>query len=71
MKSKKTTIAITGFVLFFFTFLQVCFAEIKEVEIGIDGLSCPFCVWGLKKQMNKIEAIARNCLLRNLLQWLT
>lgn len=59
MKSKNRSITIAVFILFISSFFPVAFAEIKEVEIGIDGLSCPFCVWGLKKQMKSIEAIEK------------
>lgn len=54
----KHGIVVSGMVfLLIFSFLNDAFAEIKEVEIKIDGLSCPFCVWGLKKQMKKIKNI--------------
>ena len=26
-------------------------------KIGVDGLACPFCVYGVEKQLNKIEGI--------------
>lgn len=57
MKNKNSIIAIIGLTLFFFTFLRISFAEVKKVEVGIDGLSCPFCVWGLRQQMKGIKAI--------------
>jgi len=59
MKSKNITITISGFILFFFLFAGISFAEIKKVEVGIDGLSCPFCVWGLKQQMKGIKSIEK------------
>lgn len=59
MKSESKLLTMAAFILFIFSFFAVALAEIKEVKIGIDGLSCPFCVWGLKKQMKKIEGIEK------------
>ncbi len=33
------------------------FAEIEKVEIGVEGLSCPFCVWGLEKKLKAVNSI--------------
>lgn len=57
MKSKNGLITIVMLTALIFSSSQTTFAEIRKVEIGIDGLSCPFCVWGLKKQMERIKAI--------------
>lgn len=57
MNRKQQTIVIGVVILLIFSFLNNIFAEIKEVKVGIDGLSCPFCVWGLKRQMKKIEMV--------------
>lgn len=53
----KSKIVMAVFILFISSFSYAAFAEIKEVEIGIDGLSCPFCVWGLRKQLKSIDEI--------------
>lgn len=72
MKSESKVVTIAVSILFIFSLFSVAFAEIKEVEIGIDGLSCPFCVFGLKEQMKKIEAIDKlNINLKNSLASIT
>lgn len=50
-------IIIAIFVFFVSLSHHIAVGEIKEVEIGIDGLSCPFCVVGLRKQVERIETI--------------
>ena len=30
---------------------------IKKVEVRVDGLSCPFCAYGLEKKLKTIEGI--------------
>lgn len=32
-------------------------AEIREVIIGVDGLSCPFCVLNIEKKLKEIDAL--------------
>lgn len=72
MKSESKIIIVGVLILLISSFFSVAFAEIKEVEIRIDGLSCPFCVFGLKQQMKKLEAIDRlNISLKNSLARIT
>lgn len=26
-------------------------------QVGVDGLSCPFCAYGLEKQLNKLDGV--------------
>jgi periplasmic mercuric ion binding protein len=28
-------------------------------KIGVDGLACPFCVYGIEKQLDKLDGIER------------
>ena len=30
-----------------------------EYQVGVDGVACPFCVYGIEKQLNKLEGIQR------------
>ena len=30
-----------------------------EYQIGVDGVACPFCVYGIEKQLSKLEGIER------------
>lgn len=56
MRNKICIISIIFAVLFLFS-AKVIFAEIEKVEIGVDGLSCPFCVWGLEKKLKEVKSI--------------
>jgi len=38
-------------------FVSPAHAEIEELTIGVDGLSCPFCVMGLEKNLKKVESV--------------
>lgn len=33
------------------------FAQSHEVTIRVDGLSCPFCAYGLEKKLNDIKGV--------------
>lgn len=35
---------------------EIAWAEVTEVELLIDGLSCPFCVFNIEKPLKKIGA---------------
>jgi copper chaperone CopZ len=30
-----------------------------EYQLGVDGVACPFCVYGIEKQLSKLEGIER------------
>ncbi|MDA2926067.1 heavy-metal-associated domain-containing protein [Acidobacteria bacterium AH-259-G07] len=32
-------------------------AQVKKVTIEVDGLTCPFCAYGLEKRLSKIEGV--------------
>ena len=32
-------------------------AQVKKVTVEVDGLSCPFCAYGLEKRLSKVEGI--------------
>ncbi len=40
-------------------FASVAWAQAPKYSVGVDGMSCPFCVYGLEKQLKKIEGVAR------------
>lgn len=42
--------------LFLFTTNDV-FAQIEKIEMGVEGLSCPFCVWGLEKKLKEVKSL--------------
>lgn len=35
--------------------ITALFAQSKQVNVRVDGLSCPFCAYGLEKKFKKIE----------------
>lgn len=37
--------------------ISPCFAEIKRINVGVDGISCPFCVLGIEKKLNTLAFI--------------
>lgn len=56
MKNKIFAILISVVALFILC-IQTIFAEIEKVEIGVDGLSCPFCVFGLEKKLKEVKSL--------------
>jgi mercuric ion binding protein len=34
------------------------YAESTVYEIGVDGLACPFCVYGVEKQLSKVNGVS-------------
>lgn len=36
---------------------QRAFAEIDHVEMRVDGMTCPFCVYGIEKKLKAVEGI--------------
>lgn len=43
--------------IFFLLFNSICFAQIKEVRLRVDGLACPFCAYGLEKNLKPLEGL--------------
>ena len=37
--------------------VQVTLQELNRVEVRVDGLSCPFCAYGLEKKLLKIDGM--------------
>jgi len=50
----KKLISVLGFFIITLIFFQPAFAEINSVEMQVDGMTCPFCVYGIEK---KLEAL--------------
>ncbi len=65
MKRKKTLLAVslTGLLLLALTHAAAAQAPpelgMLEVTVQVDGLSCPFCAYGLEKKLRKVENVAR------------
>lgn len=59
---KSVTIALLSVFIFLFA-TTTTNAQSKETEkifvkIDVDGLSCPFCAYGLEKKLKKIETVS-------------
>jgi periplasmic mercuric ion binding protein len=39
--------------------ISLVHAATTEYQLGVDGVACPFCVYGIEKQLNKLEGIER------------
>jgi len=50
---KLITVLIIGFL---FWSANVLAAEV-HIQLGVDGMSCPFCVFGIEKQLKKIDGV--------------
>ena len=35
------------------------FAQVEEATVQVDGLSCPFCAYGLEKRIKKVEGVEK------------
>ena len=38
--------------------LPLAYGEIEEVTLNVDGLSCPFCAFGLEKKLKKVSGVS-------------
>ncbi len=65
MKRNETLLAVslTALLLLFLTQGATAQAAkelgMLEVSVQVDGLSCPFCAYGLEKKLRKVENVAR------------
>lgn len=50
---KKITVAL----LLVVTAAPVVLAQIDKVTVRVDGLSCPFCAYGLQKQLKRVSGV--------------
>lgn len=44
--------------VFIFCSLSAAHASGNEYQLGIDGLACPFCTYGIEKQLLKLDGVA-------------
>jgi len=45
-------------VLYVFS-ISLVYAATIEYQLGVNGVACPFCVYGIEKQLSKLEGIDR------------
>lgn len=53
---KKLILALGIMVLIILSF-QPAFSEIERVEMQVNGMTCPFCVYGIEKKLKGVEGI--------------
>ncbi len=65
MKRNETLLAVSLTGLLLLALTQAAAAQappelgMLEVTVQVDGLSCPFCAYGLEKKLRKVENVAR------------
>ncbi len=53
----KKLILVLGILVLTLAFFQPTFAEVNRVEIQVNGMTCPFCVYGIEKKLKSVESI--------------
>lgn len=53
---KKLVLAL-GIMVLTLTSFKPAFAEIDRVEMRVNGMTCPFCVYGIEKKLKGVEGI--------------
>ena len=61
MNRKKLldTIRIAAVVLVLVLVASSAFAEVPSITVAVDGLSCPFCTFGLEKKLKKVDGVEK------------
>ena len=49
--------AITLIIILFLLGISTSLAQSDEVKVRVDGLSCPFCAYGLEKKLNDLVGV--------------
>ena len=53
----KNLILFIGVFIITLMFFQPAFAEIQSVEMQVDGMTCPFCVYGIEKKLKAVSEV--------------
>ena len=53
---KKLIIAILTGMVFFLT--AIAQARVTDMTVAVDGMSCPFCAFGVEKRLKKVRGVA-------------
>ena len=54
---KKLVVLTAAMLILGIGFSPAVKAQVEEVSIRVDGLSCPFCAYGLEKKLKKINGV--------------
>ena len=46
-----------GLLITILMFYQPVYAEIQSVEMQVDGMTCPFCVYGIEKKLTEVKGV--------------
>ncbi|MGR3177744.1 MAG: heavy-metal-associated domain-containing protein [Candidatus Anammoxibacter sp.] len=57
IRQKKNLLILTTVTLILVIFIKLVSAEPIKIQVKIDGLSCPFCVYGLEKKLKRVEGV--------------
>ena len=49
--------AVKIFIILFTIGISTSLAQSDEVKVRVDGLSCPFCAYGLEKKLNDLDGV--------------
>ena len=52
-----SSIRVAGPLLALLVASATAFADSRQFELRIDGLACPFCAYGIEKQLTRIEGV--------------
>lgn len=57
IRQKKNLLILAIVTLVLGIFIKSVYAEPIKIQVKIDGLSCPFCVYGLEKKLKRVEGV--------------
>ena len=59
LKESQTMMSFRAFVLVvpFLFASSGAYADSTVYQIGVDGMACPFCVYGVEKQLSKVDGV--------------
>ena len=53
----KRVLRTTGLILGQILISAVALAEPQAFKLGVDGLACPFCAYGIEKELSSVEGV--------------
>ncbi len=53
----KMIVRTTAFALSLFLLPLVAFAAPTQYQLQVDGLACPFCAYGIEKELNRTDGV--------------
>lgn len=55
-RTKLASLALTA-IVFFAALAQTSHAQLRRIELRVDGLACPFCAYGLEKNLKALKGV--------------